>query len=107
MRPNYFEYEGEYYHIAEFLSLHQGKVYNPSVSRMSRWMAVSRNDFYERVEILAEYLEEILPELEAAEKERLRAEERCREEEKKKKKMGEPENMTIRLLKEVLGDLNV
>lgn len=218
VRPNYVEYEGEYYHIAEFLSLHQGKVYNPSACRMSRWMAVSRNDFYERVEKLvspnktdsglylddiaafwvpgvglkcglvlrllrktsaksevpvfewkktnkkeetlkfsvciqvlsatkidggkwslsktkenlwtdcsahlltfaevpevrlwpvavnAEHLEEILPELEAAERERLRAEERCREEEKKKKKMGEPENMTIRLLKEVLDDLNV
>ena len=52
VRPNYVEYEGEYYHIAEFLSLHQGKVYNPSASRMSRWMAVSRNDFYERVEKL-------------------------------------------------------
>ena len=59
------------------------------------------------VAVNAEHLEEILPELEAAERERLRAEERCREEEKKKKKMGEPENMTIRLLKEVLDDLTV
>lgn len=29
------------------------------------------------------------------------------EEEKKKKKMGEPEDMSVRLLKEVLDDLNV
>ena len=50
--PNYVEYDGEFYHIAEFLSLQQGKVYNPSSSRMARWMAVSRNDFYERVEKL-------------------------------------------------------
>ena len=50
VRPNYVEYEGEYYHIAEFLSLQQGKVYQPSTSRMSRWMAVSRSDFNERVE---------------------------------------------------------
>ena len=50
VRPNYVEYEGLFYHIAEFLSLHQGKVYQPSTSRMSRWMSVSRSDFYERVE---------------------------------------------------------
>ncbi|CAH3110627.1 unnamed protein product [Porites lobata] len=50
--PNYVEYDGEFYHIAEFLSLQQGKVYKPSTSRMARWMAVSRNDFYERVERL-------------------------------------------------------
>ena len=50
--PNYVEYEGDFYHIAEFLSLQQGKVYNPSTSRMARWMSVSRNNFYERVEKL-------------------------------------------------------
>ena len=43
-------YEGEYYHIANFLSLQQGKVYNPSTSRMARRMAVARTKFYERVE---------------------------------------------------------
>ena len=48
--PNYVEYEGEYYHIGNFLSLQQGKVYNPSTSRMTQWMAVARNDFYERIE---------------------------------------------------------
>ena len=32
--PNYVEYEGEFYHIENFLSLQQGKVYNPSTSRM-------------------------------------------------------------------------
>ena len=36
VRPNYVKYQGEYYHIAEFLSLQQGKVYQPSTSRMSR-----------------------------------------------------------------------
>ena len=50
--PNYVEYEGKYYHIANFLSLQQGKVYNPSTSRMARWMAVARNDFFERVEAI-------------------------------------------------------
>ena len=34
------------------LPLQQGKVYNPSTSRMARWMAVARNDFYERVETI-------------------------------------------------------
>ena len=48
--PNYVEYEGEYYHIAQFLSLRQGKVYSPSTSRMARWMAVARSSFYEKVE---------------------------------------------------------
>ena len=46
---NYVEYEGKYYHIANFLSLQQGKVYHPSTSRMARWMVVARNDFYNRV----------------------------------------------------------
>ena len=50
--PNYVEYEGEFYHIAQFLSLQQGKVYSPSTSRMARWMAVARSDFYEKVEKL-------------------------------------------------------
>ena len=50
VRPNYVENKGEYYHSAEFLSLQQGKVYQPSTSTMSRWMTVSRSNFYERVE---------------------------------------------------------
>lgn len=50
--PNYVEYEGKFYHIANFLSLQQGKVYNPSTSRMARWMAVARSDFYEKVEAI-------------------------------------------------------
>lgn len=48
--PNYVDYEGQYFHMAEFLSLQQGKVYRPSMSRLSRWMSCARNDFYERVE---------------------------------------------------------
>lgn len=50
--PNYVEYDGAFYHIVEFLSLQQGQVYCPSSSGMARWMAVSRNDLYERVERL-------------------------------------------------------
>lgn len=46
------------------------------------------------VAVNAERPEEILLELGAAERERLCAEERCREEDKKKKKMGEQEDMT-------------
>lgn len=52
LSPNYVEYEGKYYHIANFLSLQQGKVYHPSISRMARWMAVARGDFYNRVEAI-------------------------------------------------------
>ena len=52
LSPNYVEYEGKYYHIANFLSLQQGKVYNPSTSRMASWMAVARSDFYNRVEAI-------------------------------------------------------
>ena len=52
LTPNYVEYEGKFYHIANFLSLQQGKVYIPSSSRMARWMAVARNDFYEKVETI-------------------------------------------------------
>ena len=50
--PNYVEYDGEHYHIAQFLSLQQGKVYSSSTCRMARWMAVARNDFFEKVEKL-------------------------------------------------------
>ena len=214
--PNYVEYEGNFYHIANFLSLQQGKVYNPSTSRMARWMAVARNDFYERVEAIvnpkkttnglylndisafwvpgigvkcgqilclvrktsaksavpvfewkkqsngrdkvsacfkvlshtkkgngkwllsetsevmwsecnthlvtfndplerrncplevnAEALEAMLPQLEKAEEERLQKEEVFKKQETEKKKMGPPEDMTVRLLKEVLDELNI
>ena len=216
--PNYVEYEGEFYHIAQFLSLQQGKVYSPSTSRMARWMAVARSDFYEKVESLVspdktenglyfndiaafwmprvglrcgevlrfvrktsaksavpvfewkkekkqstekisvcfrvlsfqkmedtklllekttdimwaecqaylmsfpvpdaktrawpltvdgEALEKILPQLEKAEQERMLQEEKARAEEKERLKKGEPEDMTVRLLREVLDELNV
>ena len=52
IRPNYVEYEGQFYHIAEFLSLQEGKVYRPATSRLARWMESARNDFYEQVERL-------------------------------------------------------
>ena len=214
--PNYVEYEGEFYHIANFLSLQQGKVYNPSTSRMARWMAVARNDFYERVEAIvnpkktsnglylndisafwvpgigvkcgqvlrllrktsaktavpvfewnkeknardkvsvcfkvlshtkkdngkwllsettevmwskcnthlvtfhdpserrdcalevnAEAVEAMLPQLEKAEEERRQKEETLKKQEAERKKMGPPEDMTVRLLKEVLDSLNI
>ena len=57
------------------------------------------------VSVNAEHLEDILPELEIAERERLLEEERCMEEEKKKK-MGETKDMSICLLKEVLNCTN-
>ena len=52
LRPNYVEHEGQYYHIAEFLSLQEGKVYRPATSRLSRWMESARNDFYDQIEKL-------------------------------------------------------
>ena len=50
IRLNYVEYEGQFYHIAEFLSLQEGKVYRPATSRLARWMESATNDFYEQVE---------------------------------------------------------
>ena len=38
IRPNYVEYDGQFYHIAEFLSLQEGKVYRPATSRLARSM---------------------------------------------------------------------
>ena len=32
IRPNYVDYEGQYFHMAEFLSLQEGKVYRPGMS---------------------------------------------------------------------------
>ena len=48
--PSYVEYEGHYYHISEFLSLQEGKVYRPASSRIARWMSSSQSDFYERID---------------------------------------------------------
>ena len=45
-RPNYVRYEGQYFHMAEFLSLQEGKVYRLSASRLARWIDSARNDFY-------------------------------------------------------------
>ena len=52
IRPNYVEYEGQHYHMAEFLSLQEGKVYQPATSRLRRWMDSVRNNFYEKIENL-------------------------------------------------------
>ena len=46
IRPNYVEHEGQYYHLAEFLSLQEGKVYCPATSCLAHWMESARNDFY-------------------------------------------------------------
>lgn len=45
-RPNYVRYEGQYFHMAEFLSLQYGKLYRPSASWLSHWIDSARNDFY-------------------------------------------------------------
>lgn len=37
-------------HFANLLSLQQGKVHNPSTSKMTSWMAITITEFYERVE---------------------------------------------------------
>ena len=105
--PINVEYEGKFYHIANFLSLQQGKVYNPSTSRMARWMAVARNDFYERVETIVNpkkatnglYLNDIsafwVPAIGVKCGQALRL--LCKT----------SADMTVRLLKEVLDDLNI
>ena len=41
-----------FFHIAEFLSLQEGKVYRPQTSRISWWMACSQSDFYEQIDKL-------------------------------------------------------
>ena len=48
-----------------------------------------------------------MPPLEKAEEERLQKEETLKKQEAERKKMGPPEDMTVRLLKEVLDDLNI
>lgn len=50
--PSYVEFEGSFFHIAEFLSLQEGKVHRPQTSRISRWMASSQSDFYEQIDKL-------------------------------------------------------
>ena len=54
IRPNYVEHEGQYYNMAEFLSLQEGKVYRPATSHLARWMESARNDFYEKIEKLVD-----------------------------------------------------
>ena len=50
--PSYVEFEGSFFHIAEFLSLQEGKVHRPQTSRISSWMASSQSDFYEQIDKL-------------------------------------------------------
>ena len=49
-KESYVEFNGQVYHIAEFLSLQQGKVYSPSVGRISRWISSGRSTFYDLVD---------------------------------------------------------
>lgn len=51
--PSYIEYNGTYFHISEFLSIQQGKVYMPSTSRNARWMAVSKVNYYDNIDKIA------------------------------------------------------
>ena len=59
------------------------------------------------LEVNAEALEALLPQLEKAEEERLQKEATLKKQEAERKKMVPPEDMTVRLLKEVLDDLNI
>lgn len=59
------------------------------------------------LEVNAEALEALLPQLEKAEEERLQKEATLKKQEAERKKMEPPEDMTVRLLKEVLDDLNI
>ena len=54
-----------------------------------------------------EPLEKILPQLEKAEEKRMLQEEKAKGQEKERLKQGEPEDMTVRLLREDLDELNV
>ena len=72
---------------------------------------VTFNDPLERrdcpLEVNAEAVEVLLPQLEKAEEERLQKEETLKKQEAERKKMGLPEDMTVRLLKDVLDELNI
>ena len=59
------------------------------------------------LEVNAEAVEAMLPQLEKAEEERRQKEETLKKQEAERKKMGPPEDMTVRLLKEVLDSLNI
>ena len=59
------------------------------------------------LEVDAEAMETLMPKLEQEEEESRRKEEKLKEIEKEKRKMGPPEDMTVCLLKEVLDSLNV
>lgn len=59
------------------------------------------------LEVDAEVLENLLPQLEKEEEESRRDEEKVKAIEKEKRKIGPPEDMTVYLLKEVLDCLNI
>ena len=48
-KAQYIEYNGQVYHIANFLSLQIGKAYVPSSGRLSRWLSTSRCNFYDSI----------------------------------------------------------
>lgn len=47
--PNYVEYEGKTYHIAQFLAMQSGRAYTPMVSRKERWKSSNMSDYFERL----------------------------------------------------------
>ena len=59
------------------------------------------------LEVDAEVLENLLPQLEKEEEKSRREDEKLKAIEKEKRKMGPPEDMTVYLLKEVLDGLNI
>ncbi|KAJ7391982.1 hypothetical protein OS493_014911 [Desmophyllum pertusum] len=48
-KAQYIEYNGQVYHIANFLSLQIGKAYVTSSGRLSRWLSTSRCNFYDSI----------------------------------------------------------
>ena len=74
-------------------------------------LLVTFNGLLERrncpLEVNAKALEALLPQLEKAEEEGLQKEETLKRQQAERKKMGPPEDMTVRLLIEVLDDLNI
>lgn len=48
-RPRYVFWEGNYYHIARFLSLQMGKNYTPAASRQERWRSTNSTSYFEKL----------------------------------------------------------
>ena len=46
---NYIHFEGNKYHIVHFLSVQEGKVYNPLASRSERWKSHNYSNYFEKL----------------------------------------------------------